>query len=243
MRWDDLPGDLAVGDFNGDGIQDIAATNNGFGGSVTVFLGTVVGTTPQTITFGALSAVNYGVAPFAISATSTSGLSVSFSSITPFVCTASGSTVTIAYTGICTIIASQAGNATYAAAATVAQSFTISIQTPTVTSVMPDATPANSQATAITIAGTNFGGAATVRFTPPGGTTQTIAPSLVQAAQLMATIPAAFLTTAGTAQVAVTNGFTAFSNPVAFFARLRRRCYRRLVSMRFRIRFLAGRRL
>ncbi len=31
----------------------------------------------------------------------------------------------------------------------------------------------------------------------------------------MATIPAAFLTTAGTAQVAVTNGFTSFSNPVA----------------------------
>ena len=44
----------------------------------------------QTINFGPLANQTYGVAPFAISATDTAGLPVSFTSTTTSVCTASG---------------------------------------------------------------------------------------------------------------------------------------------------------
>ena len=77
----------------------------------------------QTITFGPLSNVNFGVAPFTISATASSGLPVSFTSTTFAVCTVSGSTVTIAGTGTCSITASQGGNASFLAAPSVQQSF------------------------------------------------------------------------------------------------------------------------
>lgn len=79
----------------------------------------------QTISFGALSNVIVGVAPFSISATASSGLAVNFTSTTTSVCTVSGNTVTIVATGGCSITANQAGNATYSAAPPVTQSFTV----------------------------------------------------------------------------------------------------------------------
>ena len=79
----------------------------------------------QTITFNAPATQTMGVAPPALSATSTSGLSVSFASGTTSVCTVSGSTLTLVAAGACTINASQAGNSTYSPAATVSRSFTI----------------------------------------------------------------------------------------------------------------------
>ncbi len=56
---------LTVADFNGDGIEDIAAANTN-DGTVTVLLGSLG--TPQTINFGALSNLSYGAAPFTVSA-------------------------------------------------------------------------------------------------------------------------------------------------------------------------------
>jgi hypothetical protein len=79
----------------------------------------------QTITFAALSNVTLGVAPFAITATASSGLPVSFTSTTASVCTVSGSTVTIVAVGTCSITASQAGNANFTAATPVSQPFTV----------------------------------------------------------------------------------------------------------------------
>jgi uncharacterized protein (TIGR03437 family) len=79
----------------------------------------------QTIAFATLANQVFGTAPFAISATASSGLPVSFASLTPSVCTLSGSTVTMIAGGTCTIQATQAGNATYAAAAPVSQSFQV----------------------------------------------------------------------------------------------------------------------
>jgi sugar lactone lactonase YvrE len=79
----------------------------------------------QTISFGALPNVTYGVAPFGISATATSGLAVTFASTTTSICTVSGSTVTIVGIGKCSITASQAGNANFLAATPVIQSFTV----------------------------------------------------------------------------------------------------------------------
>jgi hypothetical protein len=62
----------------------------------------------------------------ALSASASSGLPVSFASLTTAVCTVSGTTANMIATGTCTIQASQAGNATYAAAQPVSQSFTVS---------------------------------------------------------------------------------------------------------------------
>jgi hypothetical protein len=130
-----LPGAIVVADFNGDGIEDLAVSNYA-SGNVTVLLGFVVGNTPQTITFGPLSSVTFGVAPFTLSATSSSGLPVSFASTaaTPSPnCTVAGNAVTVVAVGPCSITASQPGNATYAAAATVTRSFTVNAGTQTVT--------------------------------------------------------------------------------------------------------------
>jgi hypothetical protein len=86
----------------------------------------------QTISFGALANQAFGVAPFSVSATATSGLAVSFAPTTPAVCTVSGTTVTLASVGTCTIQATQAGNANYAAAAPVNQSFSVTQGTQTI---------------------------------------------------------------------------------------------------------------
>jgi hypothetical protein len=88
---------------------------------------------PQTITFSALPGTTFGVAPFTVTATASSGLPVSFSSLSTGVCTVSGNTVTIVGVGVCTIAADQAGDATYRAAARVTNSLTVVQQTQTIT--------------------------------------------------------------------------------------------------------------
>jgi hypothetical protein len=79
----------------------------------------------QTISFGALPNHTLSDPPFTVSATASSGLAVSFSSLTTAVCTVSGNTVSLLTTGTCTIRASQAGNANYSPAPNVDQSFTV----------------------------------------------------------------------------------------------------------------------
>ena len=81
--------------------------------------------TAQTISFASPGNQTLGTAPAALVATATSGLPVSFASATPGVCTVSGSTLVLVAAGTCTIDASQAGNATFAAAATVSRSVTV----------------------------------------------------------------------------------------------------------------------
>jgi hypothetical protein len=77
----------------------------------------------QTITFAALPSLTYGVSPFTVSATATSGLTVTFTSTTPSICTVSGTTVTvIGGQNDCTIQANQAGNSNYLAAPAVTRS-------------------------------------------------------------------------------------------------------------------------
>jgi uncharacterized protein (TIGR03437 family) len=79
----------------------------------------------QTITFLPPPNQVLGAAPFALSATASSGLAVTFASNTASVCTVSGATVTLAAVGTCSITASQGGNLTYAAASPVTQTFAI----------------------------------------------------------------------------------------------------------------------
>src|ERR1039458_4712566 len=87
----------------------------------------------QTITFGPLANQPFGAAPFMVGATASSGLTVSFSSTTKTICTVSGDTVTLVAVGKCTISATQAGNADYAAATPVSQSFQVTKAGQTIT--------------------------------------------------------------------------------------------------------------
>src|SRR3974390_1297562 len=94
------------------------------------------GSTPQTISFGALVGHVYGDAPFSVAATASSGLAVTFSVVNSSGVGGSsgtnGSTIDIEGAGTCTVRADQAGDSTYAAASSVDQSFSV---TAAVTSV------------------------------------------------------------------------------------------------------------
>ena len=130
------PASVAVANFNGK--PDLAVSDAGGGVSI------LLNTTPfsmvnQTITFGALANHVFGSAPFAVNATVSSGLPVSFNSQTTSVCTVSGATVTLVAGGTCTIQATQAGNASYAPATPVNQSFQVTLESQTITfSALPN---------------------------------------------------------------------------------------------------------
>jgi hypothetical protein len=79
----------------------------------------------QSITFGSIPAQKVGT-PLSLSASASSGLTVSFASSTASVCTVTATTATFLTSGTCTIVASQAGNSSYAAATSVSQSFAVS---------------------------------------------------------------------------------------------------------------------
>jgi hypothetical protein len=118
-----------------DGQASVTATANAIGGSYTVTAATSGATAPvsfavtnqflgQTISFGPLADQTYGVAPITLSAKATSGLPVSFSLISG-PATLSGSVLKITGAGTVEVEASQAGNASYAAAVPVDESFTV----------------------------------------------------------------------------------------------------------------------
>src|SRR5205823_6069099 len=86
----------------------------------------------QTTSFGALTNKTFGDVPFTVSATSSSGLAVSFS-IFSGPATISGNTVTTTGAGTVTVRASQSGDGNYNAATPVDQSFTVNKANQTIT--------------------------------------------------------------------------------------------------------------
>jgi len=84
----------------------------------------------QAITFDALADKIDTDDDFTVAASASSGLVVTFTSLTSMVCTVSGTTVDILIAGTCTIAANQAGNANYNAATQVTQSFTVASSGP-----------------------------------------------------------------------------------------------------------------
>ena len=102
------------------------------GAPVTVTGTTVSGTIAkgaQTISFAPLADASLAASPLTLSATSSSGLTVSFTSVTTGVCTVSGTAVTLLTTGTCTINANQAGDSNFNPASQVARSFTVTALT------------------------------------------------------------------------------------------------------------------
>jgi hypothetical protein len=160
-----LPGGVSVTD-NGDGTATLAGTpgaagtypisitaHNGYGSDAVQSFTLTVNKADQTITFAALPNKTYGDAAFTVSASGGgAGNPVTFASSTPIICTttgANGGSVTIVAAGMCSVTASQAGNANYNAATDVAQSFTV-----------------NQAQLAITVTGTQVYGGTDKSFTP-----------------------------------------------------------------------------
>jgi len=134
------PFSVVVGDFNGDGSEDLSTINDN-AGTITVLLSTVKGKGVNNIVFLPLSGVIAGVPPFPIAATAAPGLVVRFGSITPKVCWVRGNLVSAVGIGTCSIKASQPGSIIYAAALPVTQSFKVSASAgpPAIVSLSPNA--------------------------------------------------------------------------------------------------------
>jgi hypothetical protein len=103
---------------------------NGTTGVAQVVPATVGASEAQSITFASIPPHHISDAPFTVSATASSGLPVSFSSLTNPVCTVSGSTVSIVAIGICSIAADQAGDGTFRPAPRVVRNSLVSGLTP-----------------------------------------------------------------------------------------------------------------
>jgi len=104
-----------------------AATDANYNAATPVVQSFNITQATQTITFGAQAARNFSASPQSFSplATASSGLPVTYTSITPAVCTVSGNTFSSVAVGTCTVNANQAGNANFSAAAQVQLSFAI----------------------------------------------------------------------------------------------------------------------
>jgi autotransporter-associated beta strand protein len=90
----------------------------------------VIAKASQTITFDALASVNDEAASFALGATASSGLTVSYASSNTSVATVSGNMVALVGAGNTTITASQAGGTNYNAATDVPQTLTVTRANP-----------------------------------------------------------------------------------------------------------------
>ena len=86
-------------------------------------------TEPQSINFTSPGPLLFGTKSVNVSASSTSSLVVTFTSVTPSICRVSGSAVTFVGIGNCTIDADQAGGAGWAAAARESRTFSVLAQT------------------------------------------------------------------------------------------------------------------
>ena len=103
-----------------------------YAGSTSTASSITVSKISQTITFTDPSNQAFSNSTTELSATSNRSLTVAFSSLSPTICSVSGSSVTLISVGTCQIAADQSGNSTYAAAQ-VTQEFTVSIADQTIT--------------------------------------------------------------------------------------------------------------
>jgi gliding motility-associated-like protein len=114
------------------------AGNSNYNPATDVLQTLTVSKADQTITFGSLPAKTFGDGDFSLTASASSGLSVSFSGNNNSVATVTGNLVHIVAAGSVIITASQTGNANYNAAPDVHQPLTVNKADQTITfSVLP----------------------------------------------------------------------------------------------------------
>jgi hypothetical protein len=122
---------------------------------------------PQTITFNPIPPQKVGTS-LTVSATASSGLPVSFTLVPNGNCSLSGSVVTLLNTGNCGVVASQAGNSSYAAAPAVGQVIVVnSTQMPQ--TITFKAIPAQKVGTKLTVSATASSGLPVTFTVVPNG--------------------------------------------------------------------------
>ena len=133
----------------------VTATNSAGTGSASAASSSLTLKSAQTITFADPGTQTYGI-PANLTASSNSGLAVTFTSSTPAVCAVTpGGALTFLGTGICQIKASQAGDSSYLPATSVTRSFTVAKAAQTITFHAP--------------ASITYGAASTVTLSAVGG--------------------------------------------------------------------------
>ncbi|MHB9119156.1 MAG: beta strand repeat-containing protein, partial [Burkholderiales bacterium] len=155
-------------------VQIKAVNANGDGTATATTTGTPKAS--QTITFSNPGAQNFGTSP-TLTATASSGQSVTFTSATTGVCTITGGgALTFVTAGTCTINADQIGDASYLAASQVQQSFTVNAVAPGAPTI-GTATAGDTQATVTFSAPASNGGSAITGYTVTSSGGQTASAS------------------------------------------------------------------
>jgi uncharacterized protein YhjY with autotransporter beta-barrel domain len=153
----------------------VSATNTTGTGAPSAASNSVTPQASQVITFANPGPQNFGTTP-TLTATATSGLTVTFSSSTTSVCTiTTGGTLTFVTAGSCSINANQAGNASFSAAPQVTQAFSVNGIVPGAPTI-GTATAGAQQATVNFTAPASSGGSSISGYTAtssPGGLTGT----------------------------------------------------------------------
>ena len=151
----------------------VTATNSAGTSDSSAASNSVIPKLSQTITFSAPIVQSFGTSP-TLTATASSGLTPTFSTSTPSVCSITpGGKLTFLTTGDCTINADQAGDSAYLAAPTASVSFTISAVAPGAPTI-GSATAGEASASVTFSAPSTNGGAAISGYTitsSPGGKT------------------------------------------------------------------------
>ncbi len=154
----------------------------------------------QVITFAPLADRSVIDSSFVVSATSDSGLPVSFAAYG--VCTLSNE-YTITLTGVagsCQVSAGQAGDVLYNPAPDVTRIFAVNNLAPSLSSLSPSTLSALGPTSTLTLTGTNFVTGSTVKLN-----NLTVPSGFVSSTRLTATVPAGTLTSSGTISVTVAN--------------------------------------
>ncbi|MEO6715355.1 MAG: C25 family cysteine peptidase, partial [Mycobacteriales bacterium] len=120
------------------------------------------------ISFNPATPIFTTLGTFTVSATTTSGLVASFTSITTGTCTVAGSTVTMLAAGLCTIQADQAGSSKYAAAVSLTASTTIGKGSQSITFAPISDQTYTGPATQITVSATAVPSGLAVSFAASG---------------------------------------------------------------------------
>lgn len=145
----------------------------------------------QTISFTNPGTKTPTAPTFASGATSTSGLTITLTSLTPGVCTVSGLNIDPIAAGTCTIVATQAGNSTYGAATPVTQNFPISTLTP---QIITAPNPGNQ---------TWGGSSSTITVTPTASSNLTV--SLISLSPSVCTVSGLVITILGPGNCSIRN--------------------------------------
>ena len=162
-------GVASAGTVNANGVAGNYSVTAASGGVSSNFsLGNGQGSQTINFTSTAPGAAVVGGATYTPAATATSGLTVAFTidAASAGVCAISGGVVSFTGAGTCRVNANQAGNANYAAASQVQQSFAVSPPAPVVATVTPSS-GTTAGGTVVALEGANFSGATGVSF---GGT-------------------------------------------------------------------------